>query len=142
MGSEELSIIGGLKEDMKEVKETLKEVLASLNAMKERFISNEKDVERMINEYIRLNAEYKAESAAVKAQVREQDDLIWSEIRRCQGTCAVTKKEYKEETDSKIEKAIIQVKKDIKGWLAVATLSGISAIVLIIISNIVRSVVK
>ena len=142
MGSEELSIIGGMKEDMKEVKETLKEVLKSLNSMNERFIANEKDVERMISEYVRLNSEYKTDITAVKIQVREQDDLIWHEIRRCQEKCSGARKDCEEDYDSKIEKAVSQAKKDIKGWLAFAILSALGAIGFSVVSKIIQGVIK
>jgi uncharacterized protein (DUF342 family) len=131
-----------IKEDMKEIKEALKDIKSVLNSFSERFISNEKDLERMINEYVRLNADYKEEMVNLRQQIREQDDLIWAELRRCQGECRISKKDCKTDFDGKIEKAVVQAKKDMKGWLAFAILSAIGAILFSVISKIVQGVLK
>jgi ElaB/YqjD/DUF883 family membrane-anchored ribosome-binding protein len=131
-----------LKDDMKEIKETMKEVLKSLNSMNERFVSNEKDIERVINEYVRINSDFKQEMGNIKVQIRDQDDLIWKEIRRCQESCKASTEKREKECKEIIEISKAQVKKDIKSWLAFAIVSAIGAIIFSIISKIIQGVIK
>jgi L-fucose mutarotase/ribose pyranase (RbsD/FucU family) len=131
-----------LRDDMREVKETLKEVLKSLNSMNERFISNEKDIERVINEYVRINSDFKKENTEIRLQMRDQDDLIWKEIRRCQENCKAVCEKREKECKEVIAISKAEVKKDVKAWLAFAIVSTVGAIVFSIISKIIQGVIK
>ena len=134
--------IQDMKEDMREIKDALREIKQVLGSFSERFVSNEKDLERMINEYVRVNADYRRGIDEIKKNMCDQDDLIWQEVRRCQSDCKL--KHEKAEKDCKEITAAskAEVKKDIKAWLAFAIVSAIGAILFSVISKIVQGVIQ
>lgn len=132
--------IQDMKEDMREIKDALREIKQVLGSFSERFVSNEKDLERMINEYVRVGADFHRGFEEIKKNIRDQDDLIWQEIRRCQADCKL-KHEKAEEHCAKIsELSKIEVKKDIKAWLAFTIVAAIGAIFFQIIAKVILKV--
>lgn len=130
--------IQDLKVDMKEIKDTLKKIESVLGSFSERFVSNEKDLERMINEYVRMNADSHRTIDELKCSIRDQDDLIWQEIRRCQGDCKSRHEKKEIECKELIIQAKADVKKDIKAWIAFAIVSALGAIVFSVISTLLK----
>jgi len=125
---------------MKDVKDSLKKIEAVLGSFSERFVSNEKDLERMINEYMRINTDYHKESDVIKHSIREQDDLLWQELRRCQGSCAAAAEKRERECKELVAASKAEVKKDMKAWLAFAIVSAIGAIMFSVITKIIQGV--
>ena len=130
--------IQDLKMDMKEIKDTLKKIESVLGSFSERFVSNEKDLERMINEYVRMNADYHRGIEEIKKAMRDQDDLIWQEIRRCQADCKLRHEKLAIECKENMAEAKADVKKDIKSWIAFAIVSALGAILFSIITTLLN----
>ena len=128
-----------MKEDMREVKEALKEIKQVLGSFSERFVSNEKDLERMINEYIRINTDYRKEIDSVKSSIRDQDDLIWAEIRRCQEACKINHEKLELDCKEMIQLAKNEVKRDIKAWIAFAIVAAVSSVVYLVVSRMIHA---
>ena len=130
--------IQDMKEDMREIKDALREIKQVLGSFSERFVSNEKDLERMINEYVRINSDYHRGIEEIKNSMRDQDDLIWQEIRRCQADCKFRHEKSAIECKENMAEAKADVKKDIKSWIAFAIVSALGAILFSIITTLLN----
>jgi hypothetical protein len=78
----------------------------------------------------------------VKKNIATQDDFIWKEIRNCQANCKEYHKMCEVTNNDKIEKAIKDVKKDIKLWIAFSILSAIGAVMFSIVSRLIQGAIK
>ena len=127
-----------LRDDMKEIKEALKEIKAVLSSFSERFVSNEKDLESMVKEYMRTQSQIEE----VKKEFKAGDDYVWGEVRKSQADCKERHNICGADVDKKIDRAANDIKKDIKIWVYVSILTALGSVAISFINKILAEVVK
>jgi predicted nucleic acid-binding Zn-ribbon protein len=112
-----LSEFKELKQDIKSIKNDLAKIDTGLEL-------NKKDLDHLVLELM-----------SMKSHSKEQNDYLWSEIRKIQTECTSKHKECNTDIDSRISKAVESGNLSIKIWILVSIITALGSIMLTVFSK-------